>query len=87
MRIAKAKDTGFEFLFKYLPPDYAVNTCPRAIQTEQTSIWLSYHGFGGLPSSGGIDDQDNRTMQALTVIKNEVARIEKEKMKELSKRA
>lgn len=59
--------------------------CPVGAITENSIYWLELYGHyqaGHLPRPGGVLDQDNKTLEAFSVIRGEYNRIDEEHRKE-----
>lgn len=67
---------------------FRLEICPLRVITDDSKLWLDLYNlcktFQCLPNSGGLQQQDNRTMQALEIILSESSKIHNEELKKSS---
>lgn len=66
--------------------DIKCGVCPLAIIPDEffdlIDLYSHCSDFNALPRPGGLLDQDNKTLEAFSVIRGEMAKIQEERMNE-----
>lgn len=66
--------------------EFRSEVCPVGVISEQSLYYLDLynhcHSFNCLPRPGGLLVQDNKTLEAFSVIRAEYSKVDQEHMKE-----
>ena len=77
-------DKKSEINFSLTCGKFRFHICPVGVSSDDTDSFLKTYflceKFGGWPNEGGLLDQDNRLMEAFSIINSEIGKFEKKEL-------